>query len=152
MVAIGESEDEVLGGDATGGFEEEVVIAAPVSGDASFPAPATVLVTVDTSPLLSSVVGNSITVMLPPIPVVTTVIVRVMLVDPLDDVDPVVEAAAGDMLLLLLCAAWPMPEDEVETLSRPSFIAWCGFATTWPMQAREKTRKICRNISRKETA
>jgi hypothetical protein len=60
-----------------------------------------VLVTVDTSPAESVVVGYSIMVVLPPIPVATTVIVRVILVELLDDMDVVDDAAPGHMLLLL---------------------------------------------------
>jgi hypothetical protein len=73
-----------------------VVVIAPLL------APVSMLVTVDTSPAASVVVGNSMIVILPPIPLVTTVIVRVVLVDQVDDVDPIGDMMYGNILLLLV--------------------------------------------------
>lgn len=80
-----------------------VVVVAPPSAvvDVPFSPLVRVLVTVDTSPAVSVVVGYSIMVMLPAIPVVTTVIVRVILVEMLDDRDVADDAAPGHILLLL---------------------------------------------------
>jgi hypothetical protein len=52
-------------------------------------------------------------VVLPPIPLVTTVIVRVILVEAVNDVDPVDDVMYGNMLLAL-GEAWPLSEDEVD--------------------------------------
>ena len=78
-----------------------IVPPSPAVEDALFLPSVTVLVTIDTSPAGSVVAGNSIMVRLPAIPVVTTVIVRVMLVELLDDMDVVDDVASGQMLLLL---------------------------------------------------
>jgi hypothetical protein len=71
-----------LQGFASGGVEADTppdVVKAPFP----FPESERVLVIVDTSPAVSIVVGNSISVMVAPaMPVVTTVTVRVILVNP----------------------------------------------------------------------
>lgn len=89
------------------------MITAPILGATPLPASVSVLVTADTSLAASDEVGNSMIVVLPPIPLVTTVIVRVILVEAVNDVDPVDDVMYGNMLLAL-GEAWPLSEDEVD--------------------------------------
>jgi len=88
-------------GDVGCGTWPGVVVPPPAVGDVPFPPSVRVLVTVDTSPT-ESVVGNSITVMLPATPVVKTVSVVVTLVGLVGDMG---EPASGHMLLGALSRA-----------------------------------------------
>jgi hypothetical protein len=91
-------------GDVGCGTWPGVVVPPPAVGDVPFPPSVRVLVTIDTSPA-APVVGNSITVMLPATPVVTTVIVVVILVGLVDDMDVVGKPASVHMLVAALSRA-----------------------------------------------